>query len=292
MMRAPRFGPGRPFFSAPTPTPVHPQLVEGWAPARAVSRVEGRASTRSARTGVGLCRGVPLLPRLAGEIVELLHRGIEIAVAFCVAKATNALDQNLLRRRLLAEQPHHLVGEIVKRLVHRALFLPRRQRRLHARRCQFDDLHLAVQRVAQRQRVAVDRRFGRAIGRRIDQRHEGKPGGDGDDHRIVLALQVVDQRVGQADRPQQVGRYRLFGIRQVALRFQRLEAHDAGIVDQHVEVGMRLDHTLGEVGHTLRAVDVDGHRVDSVAPVRDLVQRLLPAACDDDGIARIVPALC
>src|SRR3546814_4421303 len=67
-----------------------------------------------------------------------------------------------------------------------------------------------------------------------------------DDRAIRLRRQMIDQRVGQPDRAEDVGDDGGFGVRQVALRARILGAHDTGIVDKDVEVRMLRDNVFRE----------------------------------------------
>ena len=137
----------------------------------------------------------------------------------------------------------------------------------------------------------MQRRLGGRIDGGTDQRHMRKAGGDVDDRRILLPLEMIDERIDQPDRPEQIGGDRRLGIVEPAGGIDRLIAHDACVVDQNVEPGEIGDQPPGESGDASRIVRIEGDRVH-VGPPRDrAVQRLLAASGDDDGIAQIVEAL-
>lgn len=87
--------------------------------------------------------------------------------------------------------------------------------------------------------------------------HVSQSGHHTHDRRVSPGRQMLHKRVGKPDRAEQVGGYRRIRIREVTRPLQRLEAHDAGIVDQHVERGMGSENAVGEVSDIVRTPDVD-----------------------------------
>jgi len=230
-------------------------------------------------------------PLFGGALGQRRQRLVEPTLALRLAEELDLVDQDLLRGRLLRELRGDRIGERLQRHIAGAVGLSGRQVGLDARRGQFDDLHLAVQLGAQRQGVGVDRRLGRRIGRRGDQRHEGEAGGDVDDRRVRLAAQMIDQRVGQADRAEHVDRQRGFRVGQVAAAGQILELHDAGIVEQDVERREVGDDPLGKGVNRCSVLDVERDGMDTLPAGCRAVQRVLAAAGDDDGVAAIVETM-
>ena len=181
--------------------------------------------------------------------------------------------------------------ERVERQVAGSGRLPRGEAGLHRRRGELDHLHPAPQHLAQAQRVGMDRRLGVAVGRRGVQRHEAQARGDVDDRRVGRPARWLDERIDEADRAE--GRLVLMVASASAKsrdRSRRLEAHDAGVVDEHVDGRMGSDEAPGEVGDAGGTVDVERERVHVRAPGDGLAQRVLAAAGHDHRVAEIVEA--
>jgi hypothetical protein len=134
----------------------------------------------------------------------------------------------------------------------------------------------------------MDRRLGRVVGGRDDQRHEREAGGHVDDRGVGPLHEVVDERVRQPDWAEQVGGDRRFGVGQVARAVQRLEAHDPGIVDQHIDRRVLGQQPAGEVGDPVRTLHVQFDRVHVRAPGNRLLQGVASAPRHDHGIAGVV----
>src|SRR5690606_13509675 len=97
---------------------------------------------------------------------EHLDGLVEAAIPLRPTQESHALDQNLLRRRLLQEQAQRLVNELVKRHVTFAGRLPGREFGLDRGRGEFDDLDPSLELFAKGNRVGVDRRLGCVVSRR------------------------------------------------------------------------------------------------------------------------------
>lgn len=102
--------------------------------------------------------------------VEHLDRLIKPAVPLCPAQEAHALHQDLLGRRLPAEQRHRLVNERIERHILVARRLAGCEFRANRGRRKLDHFDLAPELLAQRHRIGMDRRLGGIVGRRATQR--------------------------------------------------------------------------------------------------------------------------
>src|SRR5271163_2746145 len=107
--------------------------------------------------------------------VELGQRLVETPLGLRKAKEADALDKYLSWRGLPREQRHHLVGELLARLIAGAALLIRCETGLHRWRHKLDHLDLTLERLSHRDGVGMDGRLGRAVGRGREERHECQP---------------------------------------------------------------------------------------------------------------------
>src|SRR5262245_44858132 len=98
------------------------------------------------------------LPSNSSVRAEHLDSSIEVAVPLRPAQETDAFHQDLLGGWRLAEQLHHLVHEPPERQVTLARRLARREFGLYRRWRELNHLDLALELLAQRHRVGMDRR--------------------------------------------------------------------------------------------------------------------------------------
>ncbi|MDT4867590.1 hypothetical protein FQZ97_1025120 [compost metagenome] len=136
----------------------------------------------------------------------------------------------------------------------------------------------------------------RCLGCRIDRRHghwhEAEHRGDVDDDRIRFGPQMLDQRRGHADRPKQVcgdGQERKLIVHRT---FGMIEQHDAGIVDQHVELRVIGSEVLRCCLDAGRVVDVEFKCGHAGVGVERLLQPRLATSGDDHLIAEFVEGFC
>ena len=233
--------------------------------------------------------GCPCYLKLYGA--QLLKRFVEVSLSFGEAEEFDVFDADLTRGGLRLEDLHGLIDEVRQR--HHARVGRRAAGGEVGGDCgrdYFDDLdRRAGQLHPQGERVGVQRRFRRAVGGCDRQRNEAQAGGDVDDGRLCLLLQVREERRGHADRAEQVRGDDRLGVAETSR--QNLEIfyfHDAGVVDQHVDAGMFGRGAGGEGADGLRIVDIEGYRDDSRICFRGLVQGVLPSSGDDDLVAELM----
>jgi hypothetical protein len=101
---------------------------------------------------------------------------------------------------------------------------------------------------------------------------------------------MIDQRIGQPDRSEQIGRHRRLGDAQVAGGAQILAGHDPGVVDQDIEVGMIGDQRPRGRLDRCGVGDVEPNGEHPLAPANRLLKRLPPPPGDDHLIAQRVEA--
>jgi hypothetical protein len=191
---------------------------------------------------------------------QLLKRFVEVSRGFGEAEEFDPFDADLARRGLHLEDFHGLIDEVRQR--HHAR-VGRRAARGEAgrngRRDDFDDLNRrAGQLHSQGECVGVQSRLRRAVGGRDGQRHEAQAGGDVDDGRSRLPLQMRKKRRGQADRTEKVRGDDGLGVAETSRQsLEVFRSHDAGIIDQHVEAGMPGRGAGGERADGVGIVDVE-----------------------------------
>ena len=149
----------------------------------------------------------------------------------------------------------------------------------------------ALQKKALRQNVGMKRRLRRGIDRRDRHRDEAEHGAGIGDDGVVLALQVLDQGRRHADRPHQIGVHRIDQQLVVDPAGGPVGQHDAGVVDQHVEIGMVGDQPgchgvdAGGIG------DIEFDRLHAGVGGDDLVEMGPAAAGNDHLVAALVKSL-
>ncbi len=100
------------------------------------------------------------------------------------------------------------------------------------------------------------------------------------------------QRRGQADRAQQVGRDNRLGVCQISRLFKELlRAHDSRVVDQNIERGEFLGNIGGKRADGAGLLDVENQRLHPRIRGSRLVQHSLAAAGNDDLVAQFVKRL-
>ena len=100
---------------------------------------------------------------------------------------------------------------------------------------------------------------------------------------------VRQQRRGQPDRAKQIGGDDGLGVGQIGLlRQQILRAHDAGVVDEHIQRGKLARPPGGKGANRGGVFNVQRERLHAGVGGRGLVERLLAPAGDDDLIAEFV----
>jgi hypothetical protein len=85
----------------------------------------------------------------------------------------------------------------------------------------------------------MDGGLGGGVGWRHREGNEGKAGGDGDDRGFGLGQKLRHQRMGQADRAEEVGGDGIFGdLERGLVGTEPLGLHDPGVQDHGGEVGV------------------------------------------------------
>ena len=136
----------------------------------------------------------------------------------------------------------------------------------------------------------MDGGLGRAVGGRRGERDKRQAGGDVEDGRAGLLQQVRHQRGGDADGAEQVGVDDRLGVGGLAL-LEVFGAHDAGVVEQHIERGESGGQLVDHAGDAGGIFDVEDDGLDAGIGGGDGVERALPAAGDDDLVAQLVQRL-
>jgi hypothetical protein len=137
----------------------------------------------------------------------------------------------------------------------------------------------------------MDRSLGRRVDNRQRQRHEAQPRAGIGNHRIVLALQLLDQRGRHPDVTDEIRLDRRQHQCVVHLSVRAIEHPNAGIVDQNVEFWVFGDEpggggidarTIGNVEFDCRHPGIGGN---------DLIQVRLASPRDDDRVAELMECL-
>ena len=233
--------------------------------------------------------GVLAILKLYGA--QLLKRFVEVSRSFSEAQEFNIFYTDLAPGGFRPENLHGLIDEV--RQGHHP-WVGRRaawgEVGSDGGRDDFDDLDWRVSQLhSERERAGVQRCFRRTVGGRDGKRHEAQAGGDVDNGRLGLVLQVREECGGQTDWAQQVRGDDRFGI--VKTSGQSLKVfhfHDTGVVDQHVEAGMLGCNAGSKGSNGLGIVDVEVDRNDSRVCFGGLVQSVLPSSGDDDFVAELM----
>jgi len=103
---------------------------------------------------------------------------------------------------------------------------------------------------------------------------------------------MFDQRIGQPDGAEQIAGERGLRVAQITEFIERpFHAHDAGIVEQHVDSGIIDDQLFGGSRDAGGVVLIKSQRAD-IRPIPDrLFEGLQPPTRDDHGIAEVVEAV-
>jgi hypothetical protein len=106
------------------------------------------------------------------------------------------------------------------------------------------------------------------------------------------ALKVRQKRGGHADGAEKIGGYHGLGVGQVGLLgMQLFSAHDAGIVDEHIERGKLGGDLSGKGFYGFRPLDIEREGPHSRVSGGGFIERGLAAAGDDYVVSKRVKGL-
>ena len=127
--------------------------------------------------------------------------------------------------------------------------------------------------------------LGGAVGGCEGEGDEAEARGDCDDGGVRLLLELREHGCGKADGAEEVGGDDSFGVGGLGFVEEVFGAHDAGVVDDHVEGREISGDFLAEYADGGRVFNVEGGGGHAGVGGGGFVEDLLAAAGDDDLVA-------
>ena len=242
---------------------------------------------------MGNCYGAAGLGIAGAGGVQPIEDGVEFAAFLGEAEAFDVLDANLRRGGLGFEDLHDFGKEGVER--HGAGIVGAvHQVGGDVGRNELEDFDLCgAELMAERERVRVDGGLGGAVSGRLDQGQEGQTGGDVHDGSAGPALKMGQQGRGEADGAEEIGGDGGLGVDKIGLLDEEIfGAHDAGVVDEHVERGKTRGGLGSEGANGCCILNVELHGLHAGVCGGGGLKRSWAPAGDDDLVAKGMKCLC